>query len=138
MKKVIVKPTANTLTELEVTTSETREKELLELGEEVYKFLNPDNRVIVSSKGKVLVKENKGFYRLVKVRKDLNGYDLVTLQNRTYLVHSLVAQVFLDTPPGLLSQIKHVNGDKSDNRVENLKAYCPRSSILTELRTIMM
>ena len=125
MKKVIVKPTANTLTELEVTTSETREKELLELGEEVYKFLNPDNRVIVSSKGKVLVKENKGFYRLVKVRKDLNGYDLVTLQNRTYLVHSLVAQVFLDTPPGLLSQIKHVNGDKSDNRVENLKYYSP-------------
>ena len=125
MKKVIVKPTANTLTELEVTTSETREKELLELGEEVYKFLNPDNRVIVSSKGKVLVKENKGFYRLVKVRKDLNGYDLVTLQNRTYLVHSLVAQVFLDAPPGLLSQIKHVNGDKSDNSVSNLKYYSP-------------
>ena len=125
MKKVIVKPTANTLTELEVTTSETREKELLELGEEVYKFLNPDNRVIVSSKGKVLVKENKGFYRLVKVRKDLNGYDLVTLQNRTYLVHSLVAQVFLGTPSGLLTTIKHINGDKSDNSVSNLKYYSP-------------
>ena len=125
MKKVIVKPTANTLTELEVTTSETREKELLELGEEVYKFLNPDNRVIVSSKGKVLVKENKGFYRLVKVRKDLNGYDLVTLQDETYLVHSLVAQVFLGTPSGLLSTIKHVNGDKSDNSVSNLKYSSP-------------
>ena len=48
MKKVIVKPTANTLTELEITTQESREKELLELGEEVYKFLNPDNRVVIS------------------------------------------------------------------------------------------
>lgn len=123
--KVIVKPSSQTLTELEVTTSDTREKELLELGEEVYKFLNPDNRVIISSKGKVLVKENKGFYRLVKTHKDLNGYDLVTLQNRTYLVHSLVAQVFLDTPPGLLSQIRHVNGDKSDNSVSNLRWYSP-------------
>ena len=125
MKKVIVKPTANTLSEIEVTTSETREKELLKLGEEVYKFLNPDNRVIVSSKGKVLVKENKGFYRLVKVRKDLNGYDLVNLQDETYLVHSLVAQAFLDTPPELLSTIKHVNGIKDDNRVENLKWSSP-------------
>lgn len=126
MKKVIVKPTASTLTELEITTSDTREKELLKLGEEVYKFLNPkDTRVIISSKGKVLVKENKGFYRLVKVRKDLNGYDLVTLQDETYLVHSLVAKVFLSNPPGLLSQIKHINGDKSDNSVSNLKYYSP-------------
>ena len=125
MKKVIVKPSANTLTEIEVTTSDTREKELLKLGEEVYKFLNPDNRVIISSKGKVLVKENKGFYRLVKVRKDLNGYDLVNLQDETYLVHSLVAQAFLDTPPELLSTIKHVNGIKDDNRVENLKWSSP-------------
>ena len=125
MKKVIVKPTANTLTELEITTQESREKELLGMGEEVYKFLNPDNRVVISSRGKILVKENKGFYRLVKTFKDLQGYDCVNLQNRTYLVHSLVAQVFLDTPPGLLSQILHVNGDKSDNSVSNLRWYSP-------------
>ncbi len=124
--KIIVKPTANTLTEIEVTTEKAREKELLEMGEEVYKFLNPeDMKVIISSKGKVLVKENKGFYRLVKSFKDLNGHDCVNLQNRTYLVHSLVAQVFLDTPQGLLNQIQHINGDKSDNSVSNLKYYSP-------------
>ena len=123
--KVIVKPSENTLTQIEVTTSETREKELLEMGEEVYKFLNPDNRVIISSKGKVLIKSGKGFYRLVKTFKDLNGYDCVTLQNRTYLVHSLVAESFLGTPSGLLSTIKHVNGDKSDNSVSNLKYSSP-------------
>ena len=124
--KVIVKPTENTLTQIEVTTSETREKELLGIGEEVYKFLNSeDMKVIVSSRGKILVKANKGFYRLVKTFKDLQGYDCVNLQDGTYLVHSLVAQVFLDTPSGLLSTIKHINGDKSDNRVENLKYSSP-------------
>ena len=124
--KVIVKPSENTLTQIEVTTSETKEKELLELREEVYKFLNPeDKKVIISSKGKVLVRANKGFYRLVKTFKDLQGYDCVNLQNRTYLVHSLVAQVFLSDPPGLLSTIKHVNGIKDDNRVENLRWYSP-------------
>ena len=124
--KVIVKPSENTLSEIEVTTSETREKELLEIGEEVYKFLNPeDMKVIISSKGKVLIKSNKGFYRLMKTFKDLNGYDCVNLQNRTYLVHSLVAQVFLGTPSGLLSTVKHINGIKDDNRVENLKWSSP-------------
>ena len=120
--KVIVKPSENTLTQIEVTTSETSEKELLELGEEIYKFLNPeDMKVIVSSRGKVLIKANKGFYRLMKTFKDLQGYDCVNLQNRTYLVHSLVAQAFLDTPSGLLSQIQHINGIKDDNYVSNLK-----------------
>lgn len=124
--KVIVKPSENTLTQIEVTTSEAKEKELLEMGEEVYKFLNPeDNRVIISSKGKVLIKSNKGFYRLMKTFKDLSGYDCVNLQNRTYLVHSLVAESFLGTPSGLLSTIKHVNGIKDDNRVENLKWSSP-------------
>lgn len=124
--KVIVKPSSSTLTELEVTTSDTREKELLEMREEVFKFLNPEDRkVIVSSKGKVLVKENKGFYRLVKTFKDLQGYDCVNLQNKTYLVHSLVAKAFLSDPPSLLSTIKHVNGIKDDNSVSNLKYYSP-------------
>ena len=134
--KVIVKPSENTLTQIEVTTSETREKELLEMGEEVYKFLNPeDMKVIISSKGKVLIKSNKGFYRLMKTFKDLQGYDCVNLQNRTYLVHSLVAQVFLGTPSGLLSTIKHVNGIKDDNRVENLK-YCSPEEEWRNIRAV--
>ena len=124
--KVIVKPSENTLTQIEVITSETREKELLEMGEEVFKFLNPEDRkVIVSSRGKILVKSGKGFYRLVKTFKDLNGYDLVNLQDETYQVHSLVAKSFLDTPPSLLSQIQHINGIKDDNDVKNLRWYSP-------------
>ena len=61
----------------------------------------------------------------MKTFKDLNGYDCVNLQDGTYLVHSLVAQVFLGTPSGLLSTIKHINGIKDDNSVSNLKYSSP-------------
>ena len=123
--RVIAKPSSCTLAEIEVTTEKAKEKELLEQREEVYKFLNSDRKVIISSKGKVLVKENKGFYRLVKIHKDLNGYDLVNIQNETYLVHSLVAKSFLGDPSGLLSQIQHINGIKDDNDVSNLRWSFP-------------
>ena len=134
--KIIARPSSSTLCELEVTTEKAKEKELLEQREEVYKFLNPEDRkIIVSSRGKILVKSNKGFYRLVKTFKDLNGYDCVNLQNRTYLVHSLVAESFLGTPSGLLSTIKHINGIKDDNRVENLK-YCSPEEEWRNIRAV--
>lgn len=125
MKKVIVKPTANTLTEIEITTQESREKELLELGEEVYKF-HHSKGTIVSSRGKVLVKSSKGFYRLVKQFKDEEGYHRVLLNNETYLVDHLVAETFIGDPSEELFEIEHINGIIDDDDVKNLKWVTPR------------
>lgn len=124
--RVITKPSSSTLCEIEVTTSEAKEKELLELGEEVYKFLNPDNRVVISSKGKVLVKSSKGFYRLVKQFKDEEGYHRVLLNNETYLVDHLVAETFIGDPSEELFEIEHINGIIDDDDVKNLKWVTPR------------
>ena len=124
MKKVIVKPSENTLTQIEVTTSDTREKELLELGEEVYKFHSKGT--IVSSRGKVLVKSSKGFYRLVKQFKDEEGYHRVLLNNETYLVDHLVAETFVGDPSEELFEIEHINGIIDDDDVKNLKWVTPR------------
>ena len=124
MKKIIVKPTANTLTEIEVTTSDTREKELLGIGEEVYKFHSKGT--IVSSRGKVLVKSSKGFYRLVKQFKDEEGYHRVLLNNETYLVDHLVAETFIGDPSEELFEIEHINGIIDDDDVKNLKWVTPR------------
>ena len=70
---------------------------------------------------------NKGI--LMSPSTTPNGYSIINLSNngrrKCFAVHRLVAQAFLDTPPGLLSTIKHVNGDKSDNSVSNLKYSSP-------------
>ena len=64
-------------------------------------------------------KSNKG-RRILKQSINKDGYNIVTLNNKTYLVHRLVAQTFI---PNIykLSQVNHKNEIKTDNRVCNLE-----------------
>ncbi len=52
------------------------------------------------------------------VRKD--GYHRVTVNKKEYLVHRLVAETFLIPVEGK-PFVDHINRNKSDNRVENLR-----------------
>jgi hypothetical protein len=60
------------------------------------------------------------------------GYTQVRLRgdiNKTYLLHRLVAQMFLPNPENK-PQINHINGNKADNRLENLE-WATRSQNMT-------
>lgn len=65
---------------------------------------------------------NKKTGRILKnsIRKD--GYCQVMLGRKTIpeYIHRLVAEVFIPNPKNL-PQVDHINGIKSDNRVENLR-----------------
>lgn len=56
-----------------------------------------------------------------------NGYEIVQLMNRgkKFAVHRLVGQAFIPNPQNK-PQINHINGVKTDNRVENLE-WCTQS-----------
>ena len=62
---------------------------------------------------------------------DTNGYRHMTLargkHKRKINTHRLVARAFLGEPNGLI--VDHINGDRSDNRVENLE-YVARSNLV--------
>jgi len=58
--------------------------------------------------------------KFLKFGDDTYGYDTCTLQGRTFKVHKLIGMTFLENPNSY-TQIDHINRNRKDNRVANLK-----------------
>lgn len=90
----------------------------------------------VSDRGRV-----KGIRTMLKPDISAQGYSRVTLSKNKKpvhkLVHRLVAEAFIENPNNY-PQVNHVDGDKTNNNVENLEwcsaSYNVRHSIDTGLR----
>lgn len=67
--------------------------------------------------GKIL---NKRWNRFVKPQPNNKGYGRVQLCGKFYFVHRLVAEKYIPNPYNL-PQVNHIDGDKTNNSVENLE-----------------
>lgn len=75
------------------------------------------DRVVTNSLG--IKSLRKG--RPLKPQRYSNGYFFVKFgRGKSYLLHRLVAQCFIDNPKKL-SQVNHIDGDKSNNSFLNLE-----------------
>ncbi len=69
----------------------------------------------------------------IKLYSRKDGYMSVSLcknaKQKTFQVHRVVADAFVPNPDGL-ETVDHINGDKKDNRSENLQRMSGRDNIL--------
>jgi len=73
---------------------------------------------------------------ILKSRTNTRGYPAVTLFNKSYRVHRLVALAFLPQPSPQHQEVNHKNGIKTDNRVENLEWVTRSANILHSIHVL--
>ncbi|CAB4157506.1 NUMOD4 [uncultured Caudovirales phage] len=83
----------------------------------------------VSNLGRV--KSNKfGKEKILKQNRMYQGYWTIKLKlNKCYFVHRLVASHFIENKNNL-SDVDHINGNKSDNRVINLQWLSRKNNVI--------
>lgn len=79
----------------------------------------------ISSYGEVKRKLKNGRWRFLSNKAiDRYGYPKITLsingERRTISIHRLVAELFIPNPENK-PQVNHINGDKTNNRMQNLE-----------------
>jgi hypothetical protein len=99
-------------------------------------FAESDGRIFSGPKSPIHGKNHSGMY--LTQGRHTKGYMCVKIRtnniSKTQFVHRLVALAWIQNPEGK-KQVNHINGEKSDNRVENLEWCTAQENIRHAIET---
>lgn len=61
--------------------------------------------------------------------RERSGYKVVSFNGKTHTVHSLIAEAFLGPKPSPKHVVDHIDGNKNNNRLDNLQYISWRDNI---------
>lgn len=102
----------------------------IDINDYTHKDIPNYNNYKITTDGNIYSVSHKKFLSL---RTDGNGYQLVNLYDginspKAYLVHQLVAQIFINNPKNK-PYVNHINKNKSDNNISNLEWVTPSENM---------
>lgn len=105
--------------------------------DEIWKPIPEHDRYEVSNYGRIRsyavpgsYKKKRETYKILKAHNHVgtSGYAHTFLDKKRLCIHRIVAQVFVPNP-NELPCVNHINGDKTDNRSENLEWCTQKDNI---------
>lgn len=87
--------------------------------------------LFISNKGNI--KNKSG--RVLSIGDNGAGYKKATIhdkdskKSKNFYIHRLVAELFIGETCVVKTQVNHIDGDKSNNHVDNLEWVCPKENI---------
>lgn len=89
------------------------------------------NGLFISNKGRVKTAsgEIKNLYDNGGGYFNLGVYNRDNKKSYKFYIHRLVAELFIGETCDVKTQVNHIDGDKSNNHVDNLEWVCPKENI---------
>ena len=97
------------------------------VSEELYPIKGFEGKYSITRTGKVFSHRRKHGFLKTYAQKD--RYEIVNIGGKSYSVHRLVLSTFKEIPFDN-AQVNHINGNKRDNRVENLEWVSAKENTL--------
>ena len=95
-----------------------------------FETLVVDNDYEIASNHYPYIIRRRSNHRVVKECDDGKGYHVITLNGKQYRLHRVIATQWIpNDDPANKTQIDHINHDRSDNRLENLRWCTPSENM---------